>query len=67
MSGVRVVVLSGFEQSVMAKRAHAAGADGYVQKGAPLTTIIGYVDDIVSGRLKAAAPRTWFQAVQSTT
>ncbi len=54
----KIIVLSGFGAQQMSARAVAAGADGYVQKGAPLTTIIGYVDDIVSGRLKPSAPRT---------
>lgn len=54
----KIVVLSGFGAQQMSARAVAAGADGYVQKGAPLTTIIGYVDDVVSGRLKPVAPRT---------
>ncbi len=54
----KIIVLSGFGSQQMSARAVAAGADGYVQKGAPLTTIIGYVDDIVSGRLEPAAPRT---------
>ena len=54
----KIIVLSGFGALQMSARAVAAGADGYVQKGAPLTTIIGYVNDIVSGRLKPSAPRT---------
>ncbi len=44
----KIVVLSGFGAQQMAARAVAAGADGYVQKGAPLTTILDYVRDISS-------------------
>ena len=44
----KIVVLSGFGAQQMAARAVAAGADGYVQKGAPLTTILDYVRDMSS-------------------
>jgi signal transduction histidine kinase len=43
----RIVVLSGFGAQQMSGRAVTAGADGYVQKGAPLTTILSYVRDLV--------------------
>ena len=39
----RVVVLSGFEADAMAKRALDAGADGYLQKGLPVSDILDYV------------------------
>ncbi|WP_139982432.1 ATP-binding response regulator [Nocardioides litoris] len=42
----KIVVLSGFGAQQMSARAVAAGADGYVQKGAPLNTILDYVRDI---------------------
>lgn len=42
----KIIVLSGFGAQQMSARAVAAGADGYVQKGAPLTTILDYVRDI---------------------
>lgn len=45
----KIVVLSGFGAQQMSARAVAAGADGYVQKGAPLNTILEYVRDISSG------------------
>lgn len=45
----KIVVLSGFGAQQMSARAVAAGADGYVQKGAPLNTILDYVRDITSG------------------
>jgi PAS domain S-box-containing protein len=43
--GVRVIVLSGFDQSIMARRALAAGAARYVEKGLrmDLATVIGEV------------------------
>ncbi len=36
VEGVRVIVLSGFEQGVMESRVRAAGADGYLEKGVPM-------------------------------
>lgn len=45
----KIVVLSGFGAQQMSARAVAAGADGYVQKGAPLNTILDYVRDMTSG------------------
>lgn len=45
----KIVVLSGFGAQQMSARAIAAGADGYVQKGAPLNTILEYIRDITSG------------------
>jgi signal transduction histidine kinase len=44
-----IVVLSGFGAQQMSARALEAGADGYVQKGAPLGTILNYVTDLVAG------------------
>ncbi|WP_309648876.1 response regulator [Nocardioides sp.] len=51
----KIVVLSGFGAQQMSARAVAAGADGYVQKGAPLTTILDYVRDIASGGTRKPA------------
>ncbi|WP_148612078.1 ATP-binding response regulator [Nocardioides rubriscoriae] len=45
----KIVVLSGFGAQQMSARAVAAGADGYVQKGAPLNTILDYVRDMSAG------------------
>ncbi len=42
----KVVVLSGFGAQHMSERAVNAGADGYVQKGAPLNTILDYVREV---------------------
>lgn len=52
-----IVVLSGFGATQMSARAMAAGADGYVQKGASLTSILDYVRDVVAGGL-VRAPRS---------
>ena len=60
----RIIVLSGFGASQMSDRAVAAGADGYVQKGAPLTTILEYVREVCAGShsagrsLSVVAPST---------
>ncbi|CAN5362557.1 hypothetical protein BH11ACT8_BH11ACT8_32190 [soil metagenome] len=51
----KIVVLSGFGAQQMSARAVAAGADGYVQKGAPLTTILDYVRNVCSGDVKVGA------------
>ncbi|HYF74163.1 MAG TPA: response regulator [Nocardioides sp.] len=45
-----IVVLSGFGPTTMADRAVARGADGYLQKGAPLRTIIERLDEFVAAR-----------------
>ncbi|MDO9458025.1 response regulator [Nocardioides sp.] len=45
----KIIVLSGFGAQQMSARAVAAGADGYVQKGAPLNTILDYVRDMSTG------------------
>lgn len=50
----KIVVLSGFGAQQMSARAVAAGADGYVQKGAPLTTILDYVREICSGERRGS-------------
>ncbi len=42
--GVRVVVLSGFNQGTMADEARAAGADHYVVKGGSLRELFDVVD-----------------------
>ncbi len=41
-----IVVLSGFGPTTMSDRALARGADGYVQKGAPLRSIIASIGDL---------------------
>lgn len=47
----KVVVLSGFGATQMSERALAAGADGYVQKGASLDSLLAYVAEVTaSGR-----------------
>lgn len=45
----KIVVLSGFGAQHMSERAVSAGADGYVQKGAPLNTILDYVREVCQG------------------
>jgi DNA-binding NarL/FixJ family response regulator len=45
--GVRVVVLSGFNQSTMAAKAMAAGADHYMVKGTPLNDLFDVVDTLL--------------------
>ena len=42
-----IIVLSGFGASAMASRAVAAGANGYLQKGAPAAVILDYVRGLV--------------------
>jgi DNA-binding NarL/FixJ family response regulator len=45
--GVRVVVLSGFNQSTLEREALAAGADRYVVKGGPMKEIVDVVADLL--------------------
>ena len=45
---VRVVVLSGFDQGLMADKARAAGADGFVEKGVPMEDLARVVDELLS-------------------
>jgi signal transduction histidine kinase len=52
----RIIVLSGFGADQMSARAVAVGADGYIQKGAPLSKILDYVRELtddVAGKSKA--------------
>lgn len=49
-----IIVLSGFGATQMSERAMAQGADGYVQKGASLDSILDYVRDMTAG----SPPRT---------
>ena len=49
VEGVRVVVLSGFEQSVMEKRVRAAGADGYLEKGVPMEELARTLEGVMAG------------------
>jgi signal transduction histidine kinase/DNA-binding NarL/FixJ family response regulator len=50
----KIIVLSGFGAQQMSARAVAAGADGYVQKGAPLNTILDYVRTLAGGLKRPA-------------
>lgn len=47
--GAKIIVLSGFGATQMSERALANGADGYVQKGASLDSILDYVRDMTAG------------------
>src|SRR4051794_25394167 len=54
----RVVVLSGFEADAMAQRALDAGADGYLQKGLPVSEILDYVRRLTGLDTNGHAPTT---------
>lgn len=43
---VRVIMLSAFNESTMAAKARAAGADHYVVKGGPLTELVALAESI---------------------
>ncbi|HEU5037532.1 MAG TPA: hybrid sensor histidine kinase/response regulator [Nocardioides sp.] len=45
-----IVVMSGFGAGEMTDKALARGADGYLQKGAPLTTVVEYLGDALARR-----------------
>lgn len=51
----KIIVLSGFGAAQMTRRALAAGADGYLQKGVALKTILGYVRDLTDESTPAPA------------
>ncbi|CAB4700118.1 MAG: response regulator [Actinobacteria bacterium] len=53
----KIVVLSGFGATQMSERAMASGADGYVQKGASLDSILDYVRDVTAG-VPTSVPRS---------
>lgn len=46
VEGVRVVVLSGFNEGTMAENARAAGASHYVVKGAPLRELVELLETL---------------------
>lgn len=60
--GAAIAVLSGFDAAHLTQRALDAGADGYLQKGAPLKTVLEYVRTLRPGgaspvpHLSLAAP-----------
>ena len=43
----RVIVLSGFDQGMMAGKAAEAGADGYLEKGVPMEELARTIDDVL--------------------
>ena len=43
----RVIVLSGFDQGMMAGKAAEAGADGYLEKGVPMEDLARTIDDVL--------------------
>jgi DNA-binding NarL/FixJ family response regulator len=45
----RVIVLSGFDRDMMADKAAAAGADGYLEKGVPMREFARTVEGILTG------------------
>lgn len=45
-----IVVMSGFGATQMTERALARGADGYLQKGAPLSEVVAYLEDALARR-----------------
>jgi DNA-binding NarL/FixJ family response regulator len=45
--GVRVIVLSGFNQSTLAQKALEAGADHYVVKGGSMSRLLELVDSLL--------------------
>ena len=47
MPGVRVIVLSGFNQSTLAERALAAGADHYVVKGGSMRQLLDLIEEVL--------------------
>ncbi|WP_395659250.1 response regulator [Nocardioides sp.] len=50
-----IVVMSGFGATQMTERALARGADGYLQKGTPLSEVVDYLGDALARRGSAAS------------
>jgi two-component system, chemotaxis family, chemotaxis protein CheY len=48
VDGVRVIVLSGFDQAVMAAKATQAGADGYLEKGVPVEEVARTIEVVLA-------------------
>jgi DNA-binding NarL/FixJ family response regulator len=44
----RIIVLSGFGADLLSDELLALGADGYIEKGHPISRIVQYVEDAVS-------------------
>ena len=55
--GVRVIVLSGFNQSTLAEKAMEAGADKYVVKGGSMRQLLELVDTVLDARRILNHPR----------
>ena len=51
-----IVVMSGFGAAQMADKALAVGADGYLQKGAPLASVVEYLGAAMARRGSVATP-----------
>lgn len=47
VDGVRVIVLSGFDHDLMAGKAAAAGADGYLEKGVPMEELARTIEGVL--------------------
>ena len=45
---VRVIVLSGFDQMIMAGKAKAAGADGFLEKGVPMEDLERTISSVLT-------------------
>lgn len=48
VDGVRVIVLSGFDQTVMAAKVAEAGADGYLEKGVPVEELARTIEGVLA-------------------
>lgn len=51
-----IVVMSGFGAAQMTERALARGADGYLQKGAPLSSVVDYLSEAMARRGSGPEP-----------
>lgn len=61
-----IVVMSGFGAAQMTERALASGADGYLQKGAPLAAVVDYLSAAMARRGAPPAPAAVVTAAPGT-
>ncbi len=59
--GVRVIVLSGFNQSTLAERAIEAGADHYVVKGGSMRELLDLIENVLASDSGSGPPEPGLQ------
>jgi DNA-binding NarL/FixJ family response regulator len=55
-ASTQIIVFSGFRESVVAEQAFALGADGYLEKGAPIDEILSVLERAIAPSRAAPVP-----------